>query len=100
MVKKHYSDYVRHALRLYARNPHTPLFEKSMATQLNWIACDIVIRAHFAEHMELLMSVYQPFDTMADNVYEASKKYNVPQDNIWSMMADLERRLAQERGLI
>lgn len=100
MVKKHYSDYVRHALRFYARNQTPSMFNKSVATQQDWSACDVVLNGHFTEYKDLLLSVYQPFDTMADNVYEAAKKFNIPQDNIWSMMADLEKRVAQERGLI
>jgi hypothetical protein len=99
MVKKHYSDYVRHALRFYARNLDASAFKCSAAEQ-NWSACNTVLDEHFPEYRELLISVYQAFDTMGDNVYEAAKKYNVPQDNIWSMMADLERRVAKERGLI
>ena len=100
MVKKHYSDYVRHALRFYARNQNSPMCNKSLATQQDWNACNIVLSGHFTEHKELLLSVYLPFDTMADNVYDAAKKFNIPQDNIWAMMADLEKRVAIERGLI
>ena len=99
MVKKYYSDYVRHALRFYARHQNMPLFNR-MAEQRDWNACRTVLNEHFSEYKELLISVYQAFDTMADNVYEAAKKYNVPQDNIWSMMADLEKRVAIERGLL
>ena len=99
MVKKHYSDYVRHALRFYARNVDTPVF-KNIISQQNWLVCNSVINRHFLEHKEVLIAVYQPFDTMGDNVYQASKKYNIPQDNIWVMMADLEKIIAQERGLI
>lgn len=99
MVKKHYSDYVRHALRFYTRNLEKPVF-KCLVSQQNWLVCNSVINRYFPEHKEVLVSVYQAFDTMGDNVYQASKKYNIPQDNIWSMMADLERLIAQERGLI
>jgi hypothetical protein len=99
MVKKYYSEYVRHALRFYARNLEKPVF-KNIVSQQNWLVCNSVFLRHFPEYKEVLISVYQPFDTMADNVYQASKKYNIPQDNIWVMMADLERIIAQERGLI
>jgi hypothetical protein len=99
MIKKHYSDYVRHALRYYTRNLENPVF-KCLVSQQNWLVCHSVINRYFSEHKEVLIAVYQPFDTMGDNVYQASKKHNIPQDNIWSMMADLEKLIAQERGLI
>jgi hypothetical protein len=99
MVKKHYSDYVRHALRFYTRNLDKPIFH-NIISQQNWLVCNSVINRHFPEHKEVIIAVYQPFDTMGDNVYQTSKKYNIPQDNIWVMMADLEKLIAQERGLI
>ena len=99
MVKKHYSEYVRHILRFYTRNLKQPVFN-SIISQQNWLVCHSVINRCFPEHKDVIIAVYQPFDTMGDNVYQASKAYNIPQDNIWSMMADLERTIAQERGLI
>lgn len=99
MTKKHYSDYVRHALRFYSRNLNNPIF-KCIVAQQNWKACNTVLNEHFANCKEILIAVYQPFDTMGDNVYEAAKRFDIPQDNIWAMMDDLEKRVAQERGLI
>ena len=99
MTKKFYSDYVRHALRFYSRNLESPVFN-CPATQKNWIACDTVLNEHFPRYKDVLISVYSGFDTMGDNVYEAAKKYNMPQDNIWTMMEELEKLIARERGLI
>ena len=99
MIKKHYSDYVRHALRFYSRNLENPIFKCIIARQ-NWNACDTVLNKHFPAYKDILISVYQSFDTMGDNVYQTAKKYDIPQDNIWAMMDELERRVAQERGLI
>lgn len=99
MVKKYYSEYVRHILRFYCRNLEKPVFN-NIVSQQNWLVCNSVLNRHFHDYKEVLISVYQPFDTMGDNVYQAAKKYNLPQDNIWVMMADLEKLIAQERGLI
>lgn len=99
MTKKSYSDYVRHALRYYSRNLVSPVY-KCIADEKNWNACDSVLDKYFPYYKEALISVYQGFDTVGDNVYETSKKYNIPQDNIWKMMKDLERFVARERGLI
>lgn len=100
MVKKYYSDYVRHALRFYARNQNPSALNMSLATQEDWSACNIVLGTLLPASIEILFAVYQPLDTMADNVYKAAKKFNVPQDNIWSLMADVEKLIAQERGLL
>lgn len=99
MIKQYYSDYVRHALRFYSRNLENPVF-RCIATEKNWIACDTVLDKYFPKYKEVLISVYQSFDTMGDNVYETAKKYNLPQDCIWTMMGNLEKLIAQERGLI
>ena len=99
MVKKYYSEYVRHAIRFYARNLVNPSFN-CIAAEKNWNACDKVLNKHFSKYKELLVSIYQAFDTMADNVYEAANKYHIPQDYIWVMMESFEKRVAQERGLI
>ena len=99
MTKKYYSEYVRHALRFYARNLEEPTFN-CIATQKNWNACDTILNTHFPRYKGMLISVYKPFDTMGDNVYETAKKWNIPQETIWTMMDELERLVAQERGLI
>lgn len=99
MTKKFYSEYVRHALRFYARHLEAPVFN-CPAAQKNWVACDSVLNEHFPRYKDVLISVYRGFDTMGDNVYEAAKRYNMPQDNLWTMMEELEKRVAHARGLI
>lgn len=99
MNKKYYSEYVRHAIRFYSRHLENPTFN-SIAAQKNWIVCDTVLNHYFPRYKEVLISVYKPFDTMGDNVYQASRQYNIPQDNIWTMMDELERLIAVERGLL
>ena len=49
---------------------------------------------------DILVTVYSGFDTLADNVYETAKKFNINQNIIWDMMKDVERKIAQARGLI
>lgn len=100
MVKKYYSDYVRHALRFYTRNQTPPSTYESAASVEDWNACKIVFDTLLPVSREILVAVYQPLDTMADNVYKAAKKFNIPQDTIWSLMADVEKLIAQERGLL
>lgn len=98
MSRTYYSDYVRHALRFYTRNPH-PVF-KSDADKDNWMSCHSVISKCSDNDKAILISVYGGFDTLPDEVYNASRKYNVEQNHIWDMMKEVERRISKKRGLI
>ena len=46
MIKKFYSDYVRHAMRFYARHLENPEF-RCEADRKNWNACAAVLDKHF-----------------------------------------------------
>ena len=100
MSKPYYSDYVKHALRFYSRNcSERPVF-KSDADKSNWLACDSVLKKHSLLTKDILVSVYGGYDTLADEVYNASKKYKVDQNIIWDTMKDTEKAIARRRGLI
>lgn len=99
MIKKFYSDYVRHALRFYSRNLEAPIF-RSISAEKNWNACETVLNKYFPKYKDALVSLYQANDTMGDNVYEAAKRFSISQDYLWTMMDSLERHIAEERGLI
>lgn len=99
MNKPFYSDYVRHAMRFYSRNVTISYF-KSEVDKLNWLACQKAINVFSERDKDILISVYQGFDTLPDNVYEVAKKYNIDQTEIWDMIKDLERKIAKRRKLI
>ena len=44
--------------------------------------------------------VYGGYDTLADEVYNVSKKYSINQNIIWDIMKDFEKNVAKQRGLI
>ena len=75
MNKPFYTDYIRHALRYYSRNLKTTSFKKPV-DQENWLACHNVISNYSEKDKDILVYVYGSFDTLADNVYEISKKLN------------------------
>lgn len=99
MNRPFYSDYVRHALRFYSRNLQVFSF-KTMVDYENWIACDNIVRGYSDRDRDILVSVYGGFDTLPDNVYESAKKHRINQNIIWDMMKDVERKIAQKRGLL
>lgn len=94
-----YTDYVRYAMRFYSRNLNLVSFKKK-AVENNWKACDKVISNYSARDKEILIYIYGERDTLADNVYQISVKYNLHQNIIWSIMADFEEKVAIERGLV
>lgn len=94
-----YSDYVRHCLRFYSRNLQQPRF-KSEADRNNWFACANTLKSYSDTDRDILITVYSGYDTLADNVYETAKKYDINQNIIWDMMKDVERKIAGKRGLL
>lgn len=99
MNKPFYTEYVRHALRFYTRNLKVTEF-KSESDRKNWLACASVLGEYSDKQMNMLIEVYQGFDTLADNVYLASKAYDINQGVLWDLMKEAERKIARKRGLI
>ena len=93
-----YTPYVRHAIRFYSRYLHIKEF-KNETDKANWSACHRAIQGYFPNEKDILVCVYGERDTLGDNVYEVSKRYGVPQDVVWEMMRQFERKVAVERGL-
>lgn len=100
MGKPFYSDYVKHALRFYTRNISKPTVFKSKADKNNWLSCYSVIKFYPERERDILISVYSGFDTLPDEVYNTSQKYNVNQNIIWDLMKEVEHKIAKLRGLI
>ena len=94
-----YSDYVRHCLRFYTRNLRLSQF-KSDVDKNNWYACKVSLVSYSESDRDILIAVYSGYDTLADNVYETAKKYGINQSIIWDLMKDVERTIAQARGLL
>lgn len=99
MNRPFYSDYVRHAMRFYSRNVQIAYF-KSEVDKINWLACHKAMNNYSERDKDILITVYQGFDTLSDNVYVVAKKYNIDQTIIWDMMKGLERKIAKRRKLI
>ena len=98
MTKPCYSDYIRHAIRFYARYPEKHSF-KNDVEKANWWSCHEAIKEYTDRDKEILLYAYGAFDTLGDNVYVMAKKYNIDQNYIWDMMKEFERKVAIERGL-
>ena len=100
MNRPFYSEYVRHCIRFYARNPNKPRFFKSEVDENNWYACHRAIEHYSDRDKDIILKVYGWYDTLADNVFEVAKAYGIDQNIIWDMLKDFERVVAKKRGLI
>lgn len=100
MNRPFYSEYVKHAMRFYARTISPQPHFKSEADRANWLSCQSVLKHYPDEDRDILISVYGGFDTLADEVYNVSKKHKINQNIIWDMMKEFERKVARKRGLI
>lgn len=99
MNRTFYSDYVRHCLRFYSRNPIKPHFN-TKADEENWYACHRALERYSERDKGIIIRVFALHDTLADNVYEVAKAYDIDQNIIWDMLKEFERVVARKRGLI
>lgn len=100
MSRPFYSEYVKHALRFYTRNClDRPRF-KSNVDKDNWLSCDWVLNSYSDRDRAILVSVYSGYDTLPDEVYNASKEFKISQNIIWDLMKEAEYKVAYRRGLI
>lgn len=98
MGKLCYTDYIKHAMRFYSRYPHRQYF-KNKVDESNWKACREVIQTYSDRDRDILVYVYGSYDTIGDNVYTMSEKYQIDQTIIWDLMREFEQKVAIERGL-
>lgn len=98
MGKLCYTDYIKHAMRFYSRYPNRQHF-KNNVDESNWKACYEVIQTYSDRDRDILVYVYGSYDTISDNVYTMSEKYQIDQTIIWDLMREFEQKVAIERGL-
>lgn len=98
MRRTFYSDYVQHCMRFYSKYPE-PVFYNDVGRQ-NWKACERALKGFTQWAKDILTSVYSNGDTLADSVYQVSSDQGIEQDKVWDLIRRLERKVAEERGLI
>lgn len=97
-----YTEYARHCLRLYVTTMDigtTPRFDNEVERN-NWTACYHAVKNMSPENLEIIKEIYSPGDTIPDKIYNLAKQLRVPQGDISSMLARLEKNVARLRGLI
>lgn len=99
-MKNSYSYYATNAFKWYFRQQPKPDSFRSEANRKNWETCEKVVGEFEPGIVETVKAVYSSADTIGDAVYAVAKEKNIHQDNIWTMLAMIEKRFARERGLI
>ena len=95
-----YAEYINHCLRFYCRNTERPSTFKSEVDEDNWQSCEAVLKNYTAEDRSVLIAVYCENDSLADNVYQVSKRFRVNQDKVWNLINEVARKIAKHRGLL
>lgn len=103
-MKPRYSEFVRQCLRNYVLTQDEapgcqPKF-KNEEERKNWSACYNVLKDYSARDAGIILQLYLPGDTMPDKIYWMSKSMRIPQNTLWNLIRDTERKIAQKRGLI
>jgi hypothetical protein len=103
-LKPQYSEVVRRWLRYYAITQDEapgclPRF-KNEEERENWSACYHVLKDYSARDVRIILQLYLPGDTVPDKIYMMSNTMRIPQNTIWNLMRDTEKRIARKRGLI
>ena len=98
IIKKCYTDYVRHIIRFYSRYLGKTHFRNNIE-RANWYACHTALESYSDRDKDILVYVYGAPDTLGDNVYIMANKYRINQNIIWDMMREFELNVAIERGL-
>jgi hypothetical protein len=103
-LRPRYSDDVSRWLRHYALTQDEapgclPRF-KDEEERDGWAACHRVLKDYSSRDARIIIQLYLPGDTKADKIYEMSKIMRVPQNTLWNLMRDTERKIAQKRGLV
>lgn len=98
-----YSEYVGHCLRFYARFDTRSAGDtrkpQTLVEQANWLACDKAFKSFSEREREALLEIYRRKGEMPSCVNLAANTHGFTREAMWKLVAALEKRVAQERGL-
>ena len=98
-MKRYYSEYIAHCLTFYTRYPDLSHF-RSETDRENWQACHNIVSSLPEDERVIVVAVYKPADTVRSNVSNAAKNMRMSRETVWKIINEVERRVAEQRGLI
>ena len=103
-MRPHYAEYVKHAMRFYAKSrinasSEQPRF-KTEADKKNWNACHTALNTYSDEEREMLVTLYSDTHPIPEAIRQLANKHKVEANHLWNMVNDLEKKVAKRRGLI
>lgn len=99
MSKACYSDYIRHVLRFYIRKNQKTEFLKE-SDKLNWLACDDVLKLQPDHIKNIFFKIYTSQEPFPQAVRTVSLENDIPEKKLWDIMKNIEKEIAEKRGLI
>ena len=99
MGKTFYSDYVSHALRFFCRCKDVPVSSPE-ADRKNWMACRDAVATLSEAEQEFIYRVYSHRQNVNDSVCATSRVTGHSVDELWHLVKTVERKVAENRGLI
>lgn len=98
-MKTFYSDYVSHAMRFYIRNQEPPI-TAPLSDRKSWLACDNVVKSLSDAERHLIRRVYSSKLGVKEAVCLISRTHGDSIDEMWATIKKVERKVAEERGLV
>lgn len=103
-MRPHYAEYIKHALRFYSKSrmnasSKQPRF-KTEADKKNWVACQAALNDFSEQEREMFLSIYAEIVPFPEAIASNAKSYHLEQNRVWNLVNDLEKKVAERRGLI
>ena len=99
-----YSEYVGHCMRFYARFDSRGVGDtrkpQTLIERANWVACDKALKSFPEREQKILLEIYRRKGEMPSCVNLAANTHGFTREATWKLVAALEKRVAQERGLV
>lgn len=96
MVKPHYADYVNMMVRRYALEEQ--LF--GYVNEFNHKCVNEELTRLTEIERNAILDMFRRKDTLTDNIYAISREQCIRQDELWTLLTTVTKRIAVRRGLI
>lgn len=103
MSKSFYTDYSKHMIRFYLSTTlesNDPPEFRSEADEKNWRSVKEIFDQLSEEQVFVLREMYFEFKEVGQRAFETSKTTGMKQKKIFDLMRNVERKVAQQRGLL